>query len=184
MAGRGIDRFVILSGCSGGGKSTLLDELARRGHATVPEPGRRVVAEQLREGGTALPWVDAVGFLQRALALAQVDHDAAPTVKGWVFFDRGVIDAVAGLYHLTGRPDPAEGARRYRSHHRVFLVPPWPEIHVTDAERRHGMHEAVAEYDRLAATYLALGYEIMVLPRVSVSERADIVLAALAGDQL
>ncbi len=31
MADRGVDRFVILSGCSGGGKSSLLDELGRRG---------------------------------------------------------------------------------------------------------------------------------------------------------
>jgi predicted ATPase len=183
MAGRGIDRFVILSGCSGGGKSSLLDELARRGHATVPEPGRRVVAEQLREGGTALPWVDAVGFLQRVLVLAQADHDAAHRAKGRVFFDRGVIDATAGLYHLTGRPDPVEVARRYRHHRTVFLLPPWPEIHVIDAERRHGMDEAIAEYDRLAATYPALGYEVMLLPRVSIAERADIVLAARAGDQ-
>jgi predicted ATPase len=182
MADRGIERFVILSGCSGGGKSTLLDELARRGHATVPEPGRRIAAEQLREGGTALPWVDPVGFLQRALVLAQADHDAQ-AAKDWVFFDRGVIDAVAGLHHFIGEPDPAAMARRYRYHRKVFLVPPWPEIHVTDAERRHGMDEAIAEYDRLTATYPALGYEVVVLPRVSVPERADIVLAALAGDQ-
>ena len=183
MAGRGIDRFVILSGCSGGGKSSLLDELARRGHATISEPGRRVVAEQLREGGTALPWVDPVGFLQRALMLAQADHDAAHRAKGRVFFDRGVIDAAAGLHHLTGQPDPTAMARRYRYHHRVFLVPPWPEIHVTDAERRHGLDEAMAEYDRLTAAYPALGYEIMVLPRVSVAERADIVLTALSPDR-
>ena len=38
-----MDRFIILSGCSGGGKSTLLAELARRGFATVEEPGRRIV---------------------------------------------------------------------------------------------------------------------------------------------
>jgi len=182
MAGRGIDRFVILSGCSGGGKSSLL-EIARRGHATVPEPGRRVVAEQLREGGTALPWADPVGFLQRVLVLAQADHDAAHLTRGRVFFDRGVIDAAAGLRHLTGQPDLAAVARRYRHNRQVFLVPPWPEIHVTDAERRHGMGEAVAEYDRLAATYPALGYEVIVLPRVSIAERADIVLAALAADQ-
>ena len=41
------DRFVIISGCSGGGKSTLLAELARRGYRVVEEPGRRIVAEEL-----------------------------------------------------------------------------------------------------------------------------------------
>ena len=41
-----MNRFIILSGCSGGGKSTLLAELARRGFATVEEPGRRIVIEE------------------------------------------------------------------------------------------------------------------------------------------
>ena len=180
MADRGIDRFVILSGCSGGGKSTLLDELARRGHAVVAEPGRRIVAEQLHESGTALPWVDPVGFLEKTLALAEADYATTRQAEGWVFFDRGVIDAAAGLYLLTGQPDLTAVARRYPCHRRVFLVPPWPEIHVADAERRHGMDEAIAEYDRLMSVYPALGYEVRVLPRVSVAERADIVLASIS----
>ncbi|MDB5711848.1 MAG: hypothetical protein JWL96_3918 [Sphingomonas bacterium] len=62
-------------------------------------------------------------------------------------------------------------------------MPPWPEIHVTDTERRHGVDEAMAEYDRLAAAYLALGDEVMMLPKVSVAERADIVLATLGENQ-
>ena len=166
MASRGVERFVILSGCSGGGKSTLLGELGRCGYAVVAEPGRRVAAEQMREGGAALPWVDPVAFLQRTLAFAQADHDAAQPAKGWVFFDRGVIDAVAGLHHLTGQADPAAMTGRYRYHRRVFLVPPSPEIHVADTERRHGMDEAIAEYGRLASLYPVLGYEVVVLPRV------------------
>jgi predicted ATPase len=182
MADRGVDRFVILSGCSGGGKSTLLDELGRRGHAVVAEPGRRIVAEQMADGGTALPWLDPVAFLRRVLALAQAEHDAALGAKDWVFFDRGVIDAAVGLHHLTGQPDLATLARRYRYHGRMFLLPPWPEIYIADAERRHRLDAAVAEFDRLAVTYPALGYEADVLPRVSVAARADSVLAALAGD--
>ncbi len=50
------DKLVVISGCSGGGKSTLLAELARRGHAVVEEPGRRIVAQELARGGPALPW--------------------------------------------------------------------------------------------------------------------------------
>lgn len=50
------DRCVVISGCSGGGKSTLLAELARRGHAVVEEPGRRIVEAELRGNGQAPPW--------------------------------------------------------------------------------------------------------------------------------
>ena len=34
--------FVILSGCSGGGKTTLLAELHRRGYAVIEELGQRI----------------------------------------------------------------------------------------------------------------------------------------------
>jgi predicted ATPase len=57
-----MENFVTISGCSSGGKSTLLAELRRRGFATMDEPGRRVVAEELKRGGRALPWADAVAF--------------------------------------------------------------------------------------------------------------------------
>jgi hypothetical protein len=35
------EHFVLITGCSGGGKSTLLAELRARGHPVVEEPGRR-----------------------------------------------------------------------------------------------------------------------------------------------
>src|SRR5262252_4125258 len=90
-------RLVVISGCSGGGKSTLLTELGRRGYATVEEPGRRIVRQELLGEGSALPWVDGVAF-----ALAIADHTAASRSAGWVFFDRGLVDAAAALQHLTG----------------------------------------------------------------------------------
>src|SRR5580693_8155456 len=49
-----MDLFVVISGCSGGGKSTLLTELGRRGYMTVEEPGRRIVKEELLGNGLAL----------------------------------------------------------------------------------------------------------------------------------
>lgn len=58
-------RFVIISGCSCGGKSTLLAELGQRGLATIEEPGRRVVREELASGGGALPWADMTAFVRR-----------------------------------------------------------------------------------------------------------------------
>jgi predicted ATPase len=50
--------FVTISGCSGGGKSVLLAELRQRGFATIEEPGRRIVAEEIKRGGRVLPWID------------------------------------------------------------------------------------------------------------------------------
>ena len=99
---------------------------------------------------------------------------------GWVFFDRGLIDAAAALQHLTGEPVLATVGQEHRYHRRVFLAPRWPEIYVTDPERRHSLDAAVAEYRRLLDVYPSLGYEVTILPKVSVPERADFVLNNLA----
>jgi predicted ATPase len=175
----GTDRFVVVSGCSGGGKSTLLAELAGRGYAVVEEPGRRIVRQELAGGGAALPWIDAAAFSRRAINVALADRRDALRLSGWVFFDRGLVDAAAALQEVTGEPALDRIGQRHRYHRHVFVAPPWPEIFVTDPERRHSFDAAIDEYDHLVSVYPSLGYEVITLPKVSVSERADFVLQTL-----
>ncbi|MGP0170595.1 AAA family ATPase [Pseudomonas sp. NCHU5208] len=172
-------RQVVISGCSGAGKSTLLDALRRHGHATVEEPGRRVIAEQLRQGGDALPWADMERFLRKALQLAVHDLQAVAGLAGPVFFDRGLIDAAAALERLYGVPLASSLGDSAPYGSQVFLAPPWPAIYRTDAQRQHDLAEAEAEYAHLQATYTTLGYEITLLPQVSVEERVEFVLDTL-----
>lgn len=174
-----MENFVVISGCSGGGKSTLLDELAQRGHAIVPEPGRRIVAEEMKGDGRALPWVDLGAFAERAVAMALADREAMRNTPGWVFFDRSLVDAVAALEHASGAPALCGLKTGHRYHQRVFLTPPWPEIYRQDEERQHGLETAIAEYDRLLAAYKALGYDAVILPRIAVEDRATFILGQL-----
>src|SRR5690242_16650088 len=154
-----MQRFITISGCTSGGKSTLLEELRRRGFATIDEPGRRVVIEELKCGGGALPWVNPVAFARRAIEVSLADYALAEASVGLVFFDRGLIDAAVALEQLTGQPVVRNLGQAYRYNKRVFLTPPWPEIYVLDQERRHALADAVAEYDRLHEVYLSLGYD-------------------------
>lgn len=176
-----MDRFVVISGCSGGGKSTLIEELDRRGFQTVPEPGRRIVHQELAAGGTALPWVDMAAFAARAMEMALADRAGATRLKGWVFFDRCLIDAAAAYEAATGQPVLEQLATTRRYHPLVFLAPPWPVLFDEDEARRHSFDDAAREYDRLAAIYPRLGYQTIELPIDNVSDRADFVLARLRG---
>ena len=173
------EKFVVISGCSGGGKSTLLAELDARGFATVEEPGRRIVAQEMAGAGLALPWIDMAAFAQRAMAVALEDRARAGDLEGWVFFDRGLVDAAVALESVDGGELDRSVLEAQRYNRTVFLTPPWREIYVTDPERQLGFEEAVAEYDRLERAYPALGYEVVVLPRIGVSERVNFVLARL-----
>jgi len=169
-------RLVMISGCCGGGKSTLVAELARLGHATVAEPGRRILAEERAGDGKALPWVDRAAFGARALAMSVADHEAA---RGLTFFDRGVVDAAVAIMSARGER-PAAILEKYR-YHRLFLAPPWPEIYVQDDDRRHSLEKAQLDYERVRAAYLDAGYEPILLPRGTPRARADFVLAAVGA---
>ncbi len=173
------DNLVLITGCSGGGKSSLLDRLRARGHRVVEEPGRRVVRTEQAQGGNALPWINLPAFLRHALALAQSDLDDVRDATDFVFFDRGVIDAVSGLAELTGTPvlDDVAAASLYRRE--VFIAPPWPEIFANDPERRHGFDDALREYRRLADALPRLGYTAIELPKTAPEARADFVLSML-----
>ncbi|KSB91410.1 ATPase [Caulobacter vibrioides] len=173
------DNFVLITGCSGGGKSSLLAELAARGYAVVEEPGRRIVRAAQDDDDPVLPWNDPAAFARRAVELALADREAARGPHGWVFFDRGLVDAAGALEAATGEPALRALDRAHRYHRRVFLAPPWPEIRVADDERRHGLEAALDEYRRLEAALPALDYEVVLLPRTSVAARADFVLATL-----
>ncbi|MEO5867522.1 MAG: AAA family ATPase [Sphingomonas sp.] len=166
----GAARLVVLSGGSGGGKSTLLTALAQRGFGTVPEWGRAMIA-----AGSS-PWADPVGFLRRAVAKAQHDREAAIERGGLIFFDRSLVDVASALQYLAHEPVLHALCDAARYDRRAFLAPPWPEIYVNDEDRRHGFDRALAEYERLARDYPALGYEVVILPKVSVEERIAFVL--------
>ena len=174
-------QFIVLSGCSGGGKSSLLTELALRGYQVFGEPGRQIVKEQLHIGGTALPWADVDKFMDLVLSRAIHQMIVAAQNDRLSFFDRGIVDTF-GFFDRQASPTPKHiltCVKKYRYNNKVFLVPPWPEIYRTDVERRHTFEDAVLEYDSLLETYQRLGYEVAILPKAGVTSRADFVLTAL-----
>ncbi len=177
--GREVNQRILITGCSGGGKSTLLAALGQRGFATVLEPGRRIIAEENTTSGSAVPWMDAEAFARRAIDMARADLASVVSMPGPVFFDRGLIDAAVGLESVMGR-SVAEtlGPKRHYAQ-TVLLAPPWPEIFCQDVDRRHDMDAAIAEYQRLAEVIPALGYTTCLLPKISVQDRADFVLDQL-----
>lgn len=170
-----MDNFFIISGCSGGGKSTLIDALARLGHATVDEPGRRIVAEELEGDGAALPWVNLEAFARRAIDIAITDFERMRNHDGPVFFDRGLVDAAAALTHAGGLVAP-DLLDQYRYNAIAFMTPPWPEIFKNDAERQHGLEQGQEEYQRLLKFYPTHGYRPVILPMTTVEARVDFLL--------
>lgn len=175
---RDSDRFFVLSGGPGAGKTTLIEALGRQGFATTVEAGRAIIRDQTEVGGPATHQNDPALFAEIMLAFDMQSYRQALGKEGLVFFDRGITE-LAGYHRMMGMPAPAHfrtAAERFRYNPKVFIAPPWPEIFANDGERKQSFAEAVTTHDASVRIYAEFGYEIVPLPKASVGDRLRFVL--------
>lgn len=173
------DRFFVLTGGPGSGKTTLIEALRLAGFATSVEAGRGIIRDQCDIGGSALPWRDRALFAELMLSWEMRSYQVAREQTGPVFFDRGVPDTL-GFLKLGGLPVPDyvnSATERFRYNRRVFIAPPWPDIFAQDEERKQTLDEAERTCHALAGVYTELGYELVTLPLAPVEARLRFVLA-------
>lgn len=100
------ERFFVITGGPGSGKSTLIDALEARGYARSIEAGRELIQDQVEIGGNALPWRNPAFFADLMLSWEMRSYRIARRSSGLVFFDRGVPD-IAGYLRLMNLTVPA-----------------------------------------------------------------------------
>ena len=171
---------VIVTGGPGAGKTTLLAELAARGYITVDESARALIAERLARGASPRP--DPVAFAQEILRRDIEKYLNQPCSSKWVFFDRGLIEAL-GMLHEASPLTTSELVSMLASYPfpaTVFVLPPWDAIYANDAERDQSFAEAVDVHAKVVQWYRSCGYVLHEVPRLSVPQRAEHVLRILA----
>ena len=173
----GANLFVI-SGGPGSGKTTVLLDLWRRGYQYAPEVAREIIQDQMRAGGTALPWRDREAYTRLMLERSIASYLQHAPVSAPVFFDRGIPDTLgyARLIRLRERGFIESACRDYRYAPIVFLAPPWKEIYETDNERRQDFDEAQRTYLYIREAYRECGYELLELPKATPPARAQFIL--------
>jgi len=173
--------FYIITGGPGVGKTTLLDELKKRGCQYVPEVARKIIKEQMDAGGDALPWADTRKYSDMMLSRSVDDFMKYSQEDKLLFFDRGIPDTLGYevlMKFNIGEP-LIDAVRRYRYNPTVFILPPWQEIYETDSERKQDFREAVDTYNVMRRIYKESGYNPVDVPCLPVSERADFVLGRI-----
>ena len=171
---------VIVTGGPGAGKTTLLAKLGALGYATVEESARSIIVERLARGVTPRP--DALAFAQEILRRDIEKCRSQPRTSQWVFFERGLIDALGMLHEASPLPslELESTLAAYPFHATVFVLPPWEAIYVNDAERDQSFAEAVDVHAKVVQWYRACGYILYEVPRLPVAQRAAHVLRILA----
>ena len=175
------DHMFIVTGGPGSGKSSLINAMTRRGFRMMPEAGRAIIQDQVRIGGSALPWADRALFAELMLVWELRSYHEALASDTPVLMDRGIPDVV-GYLMLCGLPVPAHvevAAQMHPYNRRVFFAPYWDAIFTQDTERKQDRQEARETGRIMAETYIRFGYRIVELPRVGIEQRADFVADSL-----
>jgi predicted ATPase len=170
--------WCAITGAPCAGKTTLIEELSRRGYIVAVEVARAFIDAQLATGSTlSQVKADALGFERHILLeKARLERNLVP--HQLVFLDRAVPDSVA-YFRLEGL-DPAEPLAlsqtfRYR---KIFLLERLEFL--PDGIRSEDESIAARLEALLVDTYTRLNYPIIRVPVIDVSRRLAFVLSHLS----
>jgi predicted ATPase len=170
---------VIVTGGPGTGKTSLIESLRAEGYNCFTERARAIIREQLDLGTDLVPWENLVDF--SALVQERQIHDHKQAAQSQInFYDRGAPDVLAYLHKANLYvKNLEENARKHLYFSKVFITPPWEQIYEMDEERREDMASMYAIHHALVNTYETIGYEVLEVPKVSVSDRLDFIKKAI-----
>lgn len=173
--------IVVIIGGPGTGKTTIIDGLLSKGYCCYPEISREVTMEAKKHGIEQL-------FLENPLLFSELllegrkkqFQNAVIETHDIVFLDRGIPDVLAYM-HYIGDSYPAffDLACREHIYTKIFLLPPWKEIYVSDDQRYENFEQAKLIYNHLTETYQKYGYNLIEVPKGTVEERIEYIINQL-----
>ena len=170
-------KIILLIGGPSSGKTTLINHLVAEGYICYPEISREITLNARNEGVDHLFLENPMLFSERLLEGRIKQYENATSEVKTVFIDRGIPDVLAYMDFIGDTyPQEFTAACETYKYDKVFLLPPWEEIYVSDAERYESYEEATKIHDYLVATYKKFGYDLHEVPKTSVAARFQFII--------
>lgn len=165
--------IIVLIGGPGSGKTSLINALIKKGYVCYPEISREIIKEAQKKG------IDQL-FLENPLLFSELllegrvkqYQDAKKSDKNIVFIDRGLPDVLAYMHYIgDSYPEIFRETCKNYIYTKVFVLPPWKEIYVSDKERYETYEQAVLIHEHLKETYEFYGYQLIEVPKDTIANR-------------
>ncbi|MGB5498059.1 MAG: ATP-binding protein [Maribacter sp.] len=171
---------IVITGGPSTGKTSVIEKLEKDGYHCLHEVIRTMTSEEKSQGEkieiVSNPIVsvsDPMKFNLKILNARIEQFKTAQKAKDNVlFFDRGIPDVLAYMdcFQQTYDAIFSDACENFR-YDRIFLMPPWKDIHVTDNERYESYEESLHIYNCLKNCYEQYAYDVTIVPKGSIIER-------------
>lgn len=175
-----MNKKFIITGAPGTGKSSIINDLIKRGYSCAKEIAREVISEQIANRGETLPWKNQLSFEHKIIKLRYKQYTDSPT-ECICFFDRSIIDSIAYLKasKLKTTSEIIETVKGCIFNRTVFYTPFWEDIYLNDKERKEEIEKAKKIEIFILKTYKSFGYKMIQVPKISISKRTDFILSKI-----
>jgi predicted ATPase len=175
--------IIVIIGGPGTGKTTIIDGLVENGYCCYPEISRQVTAQAQQQGIEQLFLENPLLFSELLLEGRKKQFlDAHQEPHNIVFLDRGIPDVLAYMHYIgDSYPSFFDTACKEHIYSKIFILPPWEDIYVSDQERYENFEQAQLIHNHLVETYEKYGYELIEVPKDTVDKRILFILEQISN---
>ncbi len=182
---------IVITGAPGTGKTSIINKLEASSFFCFHEVIRDFTLEAKEDSSNDTFDSNPLAFVKdpfefntkilngRINQYIQSLENNDPTI----FFDRGIPDVLAymNFFNQKYTSEFMKACQEY-IYDKVFLLPPWKDIYISDNERFESFEEAKQIHYHLEKTYRDNGYKIELVPFGSVEERVDFILNSINNE--
>ncbi len=166
--------WIAITGAPSSGKTSVINELQKRGYATQVEVARELLESAMARGLT----IDEIRRnnqdLQRNIIQLKIAREMALDPEALIFLDRGTPDSITYYRNADMDTTEAEAASRLFRYKHVFIFDRLP---IKKDGVRTEDEEQANRIDRwLEEDYKRIGYSPIRVPVMPIDERVNFVL--------
>ena len=169
---------IVITGGPGTGKSSIINELIKRGFYCFEEISRNIILKAREDGIEQLFLTDPLLFSEMLLKGRMEQFLEAEKLNDeFIFLDRGLPDVLAYMDYINDDyPQHFIDACKNNVYDHVFILAPWQEIFSSDNERYENFEQAIEIHKHLLNTYKNYNYSLLDVPFGSIESRTDFIL--------